>query len=205
MVILIAFSAIAVIVLVLILFLVQFYRNPERKIPEEENSIVSPADGKVIKIMRVNTKYVHIDKGMLGKVQMLARDIAKECVVISIFMSPFDVHYNRAPIAGKVKKVSHVGGKLLPVNTFENGLQNEHTEIIIQNRNIRVKVLQIAGFLARRIRCFVKTNQKMEKGERIGMICLGSQATLIMPSKVNVVVKVGERVKAGSSIIAELP
>ncbi len=204
MVMLVVFSAIAVVALVVVLFLVQFYRNPERVIPKG-NQIVSPADGKIIKIMTVNTGYVRIDKGMLGKVQMLARDIAKECIVVSIFMSPLDVHYNRSPIDGKIKKVRHVEGKFLAVNTFENGLQNEHTEITIQNKELKVKVLQIAGFLARRIRCFVKVGQKMEKGERIGMICLGSQATLIMPKKVKVVVKVGEKVRAGESIIAEMP
>jgi phosphatidylserine decarboxylase len=196
-------SFIAVAVILLVLFLLQFYRNPERIIPEGSN-IVSPADGKIIKILTMGSEYVDIEKGVLGKVQVLASDVASECVIVSIFMSPVDVHYNRAPISGVVKKVIHKRGKLLPASTFENGLQNEHTQILVQGKGIRVKVLQVAGFLARRIRCDVKEGQKVKKGERIGMIALGSQATLIMPSTVKLIVKEGQHVKAGSSVIAEI-
>src|SRR3989338_286483 len=173
----------ALFVVVVVLFLVQFYRNPERQIPAG-NSIVSPADGRIISILRTTDKKIIIEKGAFGKIKAMAKDIGKDCHVVSIFMSPIDAHYNRAPIGGKIKKIVHRSGKLLPVNTFENGLQNENNQIIIENKKMRIKVIQIAGFVARRIRCFIEEGQHIEKGQRIGMICLGSQATLIMPSQV---------------------
>jgi phosphatidylserine decarboxylase len=196
-------SVTAAIALVIVLFLVQFYRNPERAIPAG-GSIVSPADGRIISILRTTDKKVAIEKGAFGKIRALASDVGRDCYVISIFMSPIDAHYNRAPIAGKITSIIHQNGKLLPVHTMENGLQNENNQIIIENKKMKVKVIQIAGFVARRIRCFVKESQFVKKGERIGMICLGSQATLIMPAKVKLVVKEGQHVKAGSSVIAEI-
>ncbi len=194
----------ALLIVAVVLFLVQFYRNPERIIPTG-NNIVSPADGRIISILRTTEKEIMIEKGAFGKIKAMAKDIGKDCYVVSIFMSPVDAHYNRSPMGGKIKKILHSGGKLLPVNTFENGLQNENNQIIIENKKMKVKVIQIAGFVARRIRCFVKEGQSVGKGQRIGMICLGSQATLVMPSKVKLIVKKGQYVKAGESIIAELP
>ena len=196
-------AAILVVIGLLVgLFLLNFYRDPERKIPKG-NNIVSPADGRVISIIDTSQENIKVKKGLLGKVRILTKDVAKQCYVISIFMSPLDVHVNRAPIEGTIKSIKHTKGKFFKAYDIENSLQNEKNEILIENKKIKIKVIQIAGFLARRIICRVKLHQKVNKGQRMGMIALGSQATIIMPGVVKLKVKLGDRVKAGSTIIAE--
>lgn len=187
----------------LALFLLNFYRDPERKIPKG-NNIVSPADGKVISIIDAKNSSVRISKGLLGKIKTLTNDVSGECCVISIFMSPLDVHYNRSPIGGIVKSIRHTKGKFFEAYNLEKSLQNEKNEILIQNRKMKIKVIQIAGFLARRIKCFVHENQKVIKGGKIGMISLGSQTTIVLPSGVDLKVKLNDKVKAGSTVIAVL-
>lgn len=190
-------------VFLLILFLLNFYRDPKRTVPKG-SSIVSPADGRVISIIRTSKKNITISKGLLGKIKVLTGGIADECHVISIFMSPFDVHINRAPIEGKIKSIKHSKGKFFGAYNLEKSLENEKNEIIIQNKELKIKVVQIAGFLARRIKCFVHANQKINKGGKIGMITLGSQATLVLPKGIRLKVKIGDKVKAGESIIASI-
>lgn len=183
------------------LFLLNFYRNPDRKIPPGD-AIVSPADGKVISIIRTRKENVTVPKGLLGKIRTLTKEAGKDCYVVSIFMSPVDVHYNRAPIAGKVTKITHTPGKFFRAYDLEKSLLNEKNEVVIRGEGMTVKVIQVAGFLARRIRCFVREGQNVEKGQRIGMIALGSQGTLIIPASVEITVKAGQHVKAGASVIA---
>ena len=179
-----------------------FLRDPHRVIPSGK-VIVSPADGKIIAIKEINNTKERVSKGNFGKIYTLTEDTVEEGYLISIFMSPFNVHINRAPIAGRVEKINYKKGKFLPVNTLESGLVNEKNEIIINNKEIgKVKVIQIAGFLARRIECFVKEKQQLNKGERFGLINLGSQVTLIIPKNVTLKVKEGEKVKGGETIIA---
>lgn len=189
--------------LLVVLFLVNFYRDPKRAIPKG-NNIVAPADGKVISIIKTGEKNIKINKGLLGRIHVLAKGIADECYVISIFMSPLDVHINRSPIEGTVKSIKHAKGRFFKAYDLEKSLENEKNEIIIQNKAVKIKVVQIAGFLARRIKCFVRINQKINKGDKIGMITLGSQATLILPKGVELKVKIGDRVKAGQSVIADM-
>src|SRR3989344_258649 len=124
--------AFVIIALLLIMFLLNFYRDPERKIPKG-NNIVAPADGKVISIIRTNQKNIKIRKGALGKVRILADDIAKDCYVVSIFMSPLDVHINRAPIEGVIKSVKHTKGMFFRAYDLEKSMENEKNEIIIRN------------------------------------------------------------------------
>ena len=119
-------------------------------------------------------------------------------------MSPLDVHINRAPIGGTVKSVNYKKGSFFKAYDIEKSLSNEKNEIIIQNKEIKVKVIQIAGFLARRIKCYAKQNQKVNKGDKIGMIALSSQTTLIIPIGVDLKVKLNDNVKAGETIIATL-
>ena len=194
---------IIILALFIILFLLYFYRDPERIIPKGDN-IVVPADGRIISIIDTSKKTIKINKGLLGKIKTLTKDVAKQCYVISIFMSPFDVHINRAPIGGIVKSIKYTRGKFFEAYNLEKSLQNEKNEIIIKNKNIKVKVIQIAGLLARRIRCCIKKNQKINKGEKIGIIALSSQTTIIVPKGVDLRVKVNDKVKAGSTIIAYL-
>lgn len=207
-------------VFILILFLLNFYRDPERRIPKGSN-ITSPADGKIISIIdtsKIDTSKIgtskspiKIEKGLFGKVKALTQDISDNCYAISIFMSPLDVHINRAPIDGIVKHTRHTRGRFFAAYDIGKSLQNEKNEIIIQNKNMKIKVIQIAGFLARRIKCYVRKNQKINKGDRIGMIALGSQVTLIIPiipkiipRGVELKVKAGDKVKAGETIMAIL-
>lgn len=200
-------TALALIAALLILFLLNFYRDPKRKIPKG-SSIVAPADGRIISIISTSKKEIKINKGMFGKIKALARDVAEECYVVSIFMSPFDVHINRAPIDGIVKSVKYTKGKFFKAYDMERSMENEKNEVIIQNRQMKVKVIQIAGFLARRIKCYAKKNQKIHKGQKIGMIALSSQTTLIIPKIIQdgmkLKIKINGRVKAGETVIAEL-
>ena len=190
-------------IILLGLFLLNFYRDPKRTIPKG-NNIVAPADGTVISIVKVSKKNIKISKGLLGKIITLTKEIAKECYVISIFMSPFDVHINRAPIAGTIKSIRHEKGKFFRADDIEKSLKNEKNEIIIQNKKLKVKVIQIAGFLARRIICYVNPNQKVNKGNKIGMIALGSQTTIILPANIGLRIGLNSKVKAGETIIADL-
>lgn len=196
---------IIIVILVLILFLLNFYRDPKRKIPSG-NNIVSPADGKIIQILKIKKDKAIVNKGFLGKIETLTKDIAKECYVISIFMSPFDVHINRAPTEGKIESIKHEKGRYFAAFDIEKSLRNEKNEIIITNKKIgKIKIIQIAGFLARRIICSISKDKKVNKGQRIGKIVLGSQVTLILPSKkIKLKIKNKQKVRGGSTIIAEL-
>lgn len=198
-------SGLTALILLIALFLINFYRDPKRNIPKGGN-IVSPADGKIISILKISKDKARIKKGLIGKIETLTEDIAKECHVISIFMSPFDVHVNRAPMEGRIVSVKREKGKFFAAYDIEKSLSNEKNEIIITNKKIgKIKVIQIAGFLARRIICSVKKNEKVNKGQKIGKIVLGSQLTLILPAKkINLRIKKDQRVTAGSTIIADV-
>ena len=185
-------------------FLLNFYRDPYRKITAG-NYIVSPADGKVISIMKLSGKdEIKIRKGLIGKIRTMTSDIGNDCYVVSMFMSPFDFHINRSPIKGTIKSIKYKRGKFFKAYDMEKSLENEKNEITISNNKIKVKVIQIAGFLARKIICDVKENQKVNKGQKIGMIALGSQTTLIMPAGVELKVSLNDKVKAGQTIMAEV-
>lgn len=195
---------IAAILALFALFLINFYRDPKRSIPKG-NNIVSPADGKIISILTAKKNKTTLKKGFIGGIEAFAGDIAPECIIISIFMSPFDVHVNRSPIEGRVISVKHTTGKYFAAFDLKNSLMNEKNEIIIKNGKIgKLKVIQIAGFLARRIICYAKKGDNLRKGQRIGKIVLGSQATLIIPSKkVKIKIKKWQKVVAGKTILAE--
>ncbi len=190
--------------LLLILFLINFYRDPERSIPGGRN-IISPADGKIIRILRITRDKALLRKGIFGRIEALAGDISRECWIISIFMSPLNVHVNRSPIDGIVLSVEHTPGRYFAAFNIKKSLMNEKNEIIIKNGKIgRIKVIQIAGFLARRVICDAKKGDNLRKGQRFGKIVLGSQVTLILPSmKVKIKAKEGQKVVAGKTILAE--
>ena len=199
---------ISLILLLLIFYKFVFLRDPKRGIPKGEN-IVSPADGKIIKIIKLdNLDKLKIRKGNIGKIKTLIPDSCKNGYLITIMMNLFNVHIQRSPINGMILSTKHSNGSFNNAvygNKFENGILNEKNEIIIKNKKIgKIKVIQIAGVIARRIECFVKKNQKINKGERIGRIIMGSQVSLVLPKKIKLNVKAGDKVKAGESIIAEL-
>ncbi len=204
--ILLALLFLAIALVGLLFWKLVFLRNPERTIPEG-NVVVSPADGKVIAIVPFTQNHADMFKGnhrILGKISTLTNDVAPSGYIVSIFMSPLDVHYNRAPIAGTITSINHSDGKLLPVNSLEAGLVNEKTEIVIAGKYVKVKMIQIAGFLARRIETFVKVKEAVNTGQIVGLINLGSQVTLVVPKSVMLKVTVGQKVIAGETIIAQI-
>lgn len=198
-------SLLSVALLLFLFWKVVFLRNPNRKTPNGDY-VIAPADGKVIEIFEFNGAEVTLFKGnqrMLGLIHSLTKDVAKEGYIVSIFMSPLDVHINRAPISGKVKSVVHSAGKFLAVNTFEAGLVNEKAETIIKGK-ITIKMIQIAGFLARRVVTNINAGQDVTAGQQVGLINLGSQVTMILPKTVTLKVKKGDRTVAGETILAKI-
>lgn len=189
------------------LFRLWFCRKPARIIPKATRSIVSPANGTVAVVQRFDTtksKTLKAKKWNRGSVEFLARDVAKKGWFVLIVMTPLNVHYQRAPFAGNVIGTLYAKGK------FHNAvkeaeklltLENERNEILLETKRGKLKIVQIAGVLARRIECFVQNDQKVEKGEAIGFINLGSQVALVLPEKVTLSVKPGERVVDGETII----
>jgi len=168
-------------------FFAYFFRDPERPIPVDPALVISPADGKVIALDEVQE-----DK-FLGRP-------AKR---VSIFMNVFDVHVNRSPVAGKVVVSNHRDGCFKAACRPDAGQVNEQQTTLLEGEEgFRVLVVQIAGLLARRIISYVKPGQKLERGERLGMICFGSRVDLYLPPEAEILVKVGDRVKAGSSVVA---
>ena len=193
----------AVVILFFIWWRVVFLRDPERIIPSGAN-VVSPCDGKVVRVMPYDEKVLRVQKGVLGKIRTLTKEVGPKGTLVSIFMSPFVVHVTRSPLDGKVLSVKHASGKLLPVFDLEAGLQNEKVEYLMQNKIGKYKVILMAGFLARRIIPWVKKGDQLKKGQRNGLINLGSQVTCLFPPKVKITIKEGECVIAGESIIGKL-
>lgn len=199
------------IIIIFLLFLVfwkfWFLRDPEIQITQDSKAIVSPASGRVLKILEINNiSSLEIEKGLIGKMNTTISDICNQCYVVSIFMSPLDVHIQRASLSGKVLSVEHKMGKWQPSTSFEKGLFNEKTETIILNDNIgKFKIIQIAGLIVSRIENWVSPNQLLEKGEKIGLINFGSQVSIVLPlENVEIVVTEGEKVSSGETIIARI-
>lgn len=168
------------------LFSLWFFRDPNRLIPDDPNAIVCPADGKVISIQEVEDAFV-------GK-----------CTRIAIFMSVVSVHVNRVPINGVVKNIEYIHGKFLSAFKPETSLENERNAISIENERLRIKVVQIAGIVARRIISYVIVGDELKRGERFGMIQFGSRVELFVPPIVRICVRPGEKVTSGETIIGEI-
>lgn len=167
-------------------FAAWFFRDPERPIPTDEAVIVSPADGKVVRIASLDPSNPRAGR------------------ILSIFLSPLDVHVNRSPIAGRITDVQHRPGSFRPAMREEASVVNEQTVITISGEKTEVIVKQIAGILARRIVCWKRVGETVQKGERIGLIKFGSRADVILPPGTEILVRPGDRVRAGSSIIARI-
>ena len=168
-------------------FFAYFFRDPERVIPLDPEAVVSPADGKVVILDEVREEEF---------LQAPARRLA-------IFMNVFDVHVNRTPVSGTVAAAEHRAGEFKAAYKAEAGWRNEQRATLLERQDgRRVLVVQIAGLLARRIVPFVQPGSQVVRGERLGMICFGSRVDLYLPPESQILVKVGERVRAGSSVVA---
>jgi phosphatidylserine decarboxylase len=172
--------------LLLTAFMAFFFRDPQREITTDQTLIVSPADGRVTVVREIEP----------DKVDSLK--------LVSIFLSPLDVHINRAPIAGTITDISYVRGKFLMATNKSASLVNEQNVLTIQGERITVVCKQIAGILARRIVCWKKAGDTVGLGERFGMIKFSSRTDLILPASVDVLVAAGTRVKGGVSIIGRM-
>lgn len=167
------------------IFVVAFFRDPERHIPADAGSITSPADGKVIKVERIKDE------------KFLQMDALRIC----IFMNVFNVHVNRVVASGKVVDVIYNPGKFFNASLDKASMHNEQNAVIMEDKGRRFAFNQIAGLIARRIVCYAKPGMKYEKGQRFGLIRFGSRVDVYLPAGCRPSVKVGEKVRAGSSIL----
>lgn len=171
------------------LFILQFFRNPTRKAPNIPNGLISPADGKVVVITKVHEK----------------RFFKKEMQMVSIFMSPFNVHVNRVPFNGKVVHSQYHKGKYLVAFHPKSSDLNESTTVVFEHNNgQQVMVRQIAGAVARRIICYMKKDQQVDVGSEMGFIKFGSRADIYLPLDAEIKVQLGDKTVGAETLIAEL-
>jgi len=162
-------------------FMAYFFRDPLRVIPQSDDIVISAADGKVTRI----------EENEDGK-------------LVSVFLSPLDVHINRSPIDGKVVRAEYIKGKKLPATSDESSLVNERNRITIEGNLMTVSCIQIAGIVARRIVCWSDVGDHLSRGQKYGLIKFSSRTDLELPKNVDILVSVGDRVVGGETIIARL-
>ncbi|HXF43314.1 MAG TPA: phosphatidylserine decarboxylase [Pyrinomonadaceae bacterium] len=172
---------IAAILALISAFMAFFFRDPLRIPPEGENLVLAAADGKVTRIERSDDE-----------------------IIISVFMSPLDVHINRAPVSGDVLNVQYTPGQRRPATNDKASLLNERNTSTISTGFCEVKCTQIAGILARRIVCYLKPGDAVTRGEKIGMIKFSSRTDVVVPENSEILVSVGEHVRAGETTLAKL-
>ena len=180
------FVSLTALPLLLAAFLMWFFRDPSRRVPQEAGVIVSPADGKVEDAEWIETS-------------------AGSRVRVSIFLNVFDVHVNRVPVEGTVRLVEYREGAFLNALNAESAVHNEQTLITIDAGEYSVSFKQIAGVLARRIICNLREGDRVLRGQRMGLIKFGSRTDVLLPAHVELRVKAGDRVKGGSSVLAVVP
>jgi len=179
----------AVLFTLVTLFVVWFFRNPERTVPPGDNNVISPADGKIIDIREVDE----------------ARILKKKMLKISIFMNLFNVHVNRSPCTGKVVDILYNPGKFVSANLDKASLENEQNAVVLETpAGEKIIFIQIAGLIARRIVCWLREGQYVKRGERFGLIRFGSRVDVYLPVGTDVSVSLGDKVKAGESILARM-
>ncbi len=170
----------------LMLFFLWFFRDPQRVIPAGTGLIVSPADGLV-----TQAEWIETAQGSRLR--------------LSIFLNVFDVHVNRSPIAGVVRLAELRKGQFMNAMKLESARNNEQTLVLIDGGGYEVGFKQIAGLLARRIVCNVKAGDRVERGQRVGLIKFGSRVDVLLPADAELQVKTGMRVRGGSTVLATLP
>ncbi|MGB9937732.1 MAG: archaetidylserine decarboxylase [Methanobacterium sp.] len=184
----------------IIAFLMQFFRDPKRKVPEEKGVIVAPADGKVLKGQIDKIEIVEYNDHLMEHIL----EKGEKGIRVSTFMSPFDVHVNRVPVSGKVVDAIYCPGKF-KIAKGDIEKENEKNLVVIESEFGKFGVIQIAGFVARRIVQYVNVGDKVKIGERLGMIRFGSRVDLILPHKnFELMVKEGDKPTAAETIIAKI-
>ncbi len=179
---------IAFLPLVVMLFMFFFFRDPKRKTPEDKNIFISPADGEIVLVKDTFEKeYLKTDAKM-----------------ISIFMSPLNVHVNRIPCDGVVKDVVHKKGKFLAAYKENASIENESISLVLDTKYGSILVKQIAGFIARRAVCRVKPGDTLKQGERYGIIKFSSRLDVYLPKNSKTSVKIGDKAKAGETVLSRI-
>ncbi len=163
-----------------------FFRDPRRLAPQDASVVVAPADGRVTRVRK------------------LAPNDERSPTLVSIFLSPLDVHINRAPIAGTIRDITYAKGRFVMATREDSSLVNEQNSLTIEGARLTVVCKQIAGVLARRIICWKRAGDSVELGERFGLIKFSSRTDLVLPPEVSVHVREGERVRGGETIIGRI-
>jgi phosphatidylserine decarboxylase len=172
------------------LFVISFFRDPERQVPRDEKAVLSPADGRVL---------------LIEEKEMTPFSTGP-AIKISIFMSVFNCHVNRIPRSGTIEKILYRAGKFFSANQDRASAQNEQNAVLLRTpEGQEICLVQVAGLIARRIVCWVKAGETIERGERFGMIRFGSRVDLFLPASTRIGIQRGDKVKAGLTILGELP
>jgi phosphatidylserine decarboxylase len=170
------------------IFVVQFFRDPPRAVPAQANTVLSPADGRIVKVENAHDPHT-----------------ARDALLISVFMNVFNVHSNRAPVDGTVQRVEYSAGKFISADLDKASTENERNAVVLQlDSGERVSVVQVAGLIARRILCYVKAGDRLARGQRFGFIRFGSRVDVYLPPAARPRVAVGDKVHATTTILAEL-
>ena len=169
-----------------VLFVVQFFRDPPRVVPQQTNAVLAPADGRVLRVEKARDPYLE-----------------RDAIMISIFMNVFNVHSNRAPVAGAVREVVYTAGLFVNASFDKASTGNERNAVVLRtDAGTDVTCVQIAGLIARRILCYVKTGDRLEAGQRYGFIRFGSRVDVYLPVDATPRVAPGDKVSATSTILA---
>jgi phosphatidylserine decarboxylase len=170
------------------LFVLQFFRDPARVVPENPKAVLSPADGRIVAVEKVKDPYLD-----------------REAVKVSVFMNVFNVHSNRSPVDGEVKGIWYFPGKFVNADLDKASLENERNALWIRTaEGIDVTSVQVAGLIARRILCYAKVGDALVRGQRYGFIRFGSRVDVYLPPDTRIRVGIGDKVHATESILAEL-
>ena len=202
------YTAIALTVFLFAYYQVWFLRQPARNIPGNSQVFVSPANGKIVSIHKWNSETLVVTKEGFGAINVWTKDVDTAGTIISIQMDVTNVHYQRAPVDGKVINETYTHGSFHNAvqmsNEYGIRFENEHNEYLMETPSgKKYKVIQIAGFLARRIVDYTKPGQTVKQGDVIGLIKLGSQVTVLLPHDVEVLVKNGDVTIDGETILGK--
>lgn len=170
------------------IFVIQFFRDPPRQVPALPNAVLSPADGRIVKVEKVRDPYQ-----------------ARDALLVSVFMNVFNVHSNRAPVDGTVERVEYNAGKFINADLDKASTENERNALVVRlGSGEAISVVQVAGLIARRILCYVKASDPLTRGQRYGFIRFGSRVDVYLPLTARPRVAVGDVVHATTTVIAEL-
>ena len=170
----------------LLVFVVQFFRDPQRPIPAQPNAVLCPADGRIVAVETSHDPYAN-----------------REALKISVFMNVFNVHSNRSPVDGALRDVQYFPGKFLNADLDKASEQNERNALVIDCDGRVVTAVQVAGLIARRILCYVKAGEALQRGQRFGFIRFGSRVDVYLPLDTQSRVSIGDKVYASSTVLAD--